>query len=210
MLNSYNTALKFKLNQRFAVIILAAGQSRRLGQPKQLLTKNGHSLLAYHIDLALDVQPERIIVIINEDLHYLSQSFTRADVEFYINQQAHLGLSSSLQIAATQLKDYSQPILIVGIDQPLLDIKYLSELMQQSAQHPQHTIASYYANTIGIPMIIQPELLAQSGQLSGNRGLKQLITSQSLPVIMIEALQLAFDIDTPQDLITARHCGWID
>lgn len=203
--NSYHP-----VRQPFAILILAAGQSQRLGQPKQLLKKNGKTLLDHFIEMALGLHPERLVVIINQTLKGIELKFNQFNIEFILNADSENGMSSSLQVGAAALKNDRRPVLIMGIDQPLLTKNDLQILLNTSMQYPQCQVVSEYADTIGIPAVIQPELLAASHRLTGDMGLKRLLLQQVVAPVQVKAPQLAFDIDTPDDLTQAQQAGWID
>lgn len=192
-----------------AVLILAAGFSRRLGQPKQLLLKNGKSLVLHTAELALELKPQSTIAVINNNID-IKNALKDIPIQLVLNSQANTGMASSLQIAARFFKNHHGPLLILGIDQPLLDAAYLQQLVQYSIQKPDMNIVSHYAQTMGIPAIVQPELLQQSEILSGDTGLKKLLMQQPEKLITLPAPQLGFDIDTPDDLLYAREQDWID
>ena len=191
------------------VLILAAGLSRRLGEPKQLVLKNNKPLIRYIAELAIGLNPQSIVVIANDSIDG-ANVLKDLPLHIVVNPQAHTGMASSLQLGAEFLKDHRGPVLIVGIDQPLLNAAYLQKLLQHSKQHPTKNIVSHYAQTIGIPAVIQPELLQKTQDLSGDSGLKKLLMQQGDKTIKVPAPELAFDIDTTEDLIHAREQGWID
>ena len=194
---------------KFAVLILAAGLSRRLGQHKQLLLKNNKPLIRYIAELAIGLNPQSIVVIANDSID-LANALKDLPVQIVFNPQADTGMASSLQLGAEFLKDHHKSVLILGIDQPLLDIAFLQQLVQHHMQQPDKNIVSHYAQTIGIPAIVQPKVLQQVKNLSADSGLKKLLMQQVDKIIKVPAPELAFDIDTAEDLIHAREQGWID
>jgi molybdenum cofactor cytidylyltransferase len=205
----FSTLNKTDRSLNLAVLILAAGLSRRLGQPKQLLLKNKKPLIRHIAELAIGLNPYCLVVITNSMVE-ISSCLNDLPLQLVQNPQADTGMASSLKIGAECLKDHHGVVLILGVDQPLLNTTHLQQLIQHSQQQPAMNIMSYYAQTIGIPAIVQPELLQQTHNLSGDSGLKKLLMQQPNTLIKVPAAQLAFDIDTPEDLIHARKQGWID
>lgn len=200
---------QIKETSNLAVLILAAGLSRRLGQPKQLLLKNNKPLIRYIAELAIGLNPQSIVVTANESID-IACALKELPLHIVFNPQAETGMASSLQAGADFLKDHFGSVLILGVDQPLLDADYVQQLIQHSQQHPDKNIVSHYAQTIGIPAIVQSELLRQSYDLLGDSGLKKLLMQQPDKIIKVPALQLAFDIDTADELQYARQQGWVD
>ncbi len=207
--NQFSSPVEINNSPNLAVLILAAGLSRRLGQPKQLLLKNGKPLIRHVAELAISLNPQCVMVVANHTVE-ISSLLEDLPIQLVFNAQAATGMASSLQTGARCLKNHHGPVLIVGIDQPLLDSAYLQQLVQQNIQYPDMNIVSQYSDTIGIPAIVQPELLQQSERLAGDSGLKKLLMQQPEKLIKMPAPQLAFDIDTPEALQHARQNGWLD
>lgn len=210
-----------------AVLLLAAGQSRRLGQPKQLLQKNGVTLIRHMAQLALATQPATLIVVLapepflQQPLGYrpsgqqsskqsIAVQLENLPVQIVINHAAHTGMASSLQAGARALQDHQQAVLILGVDQPRLSTEHLHQLLRQYHTSAVSAVVSAYADTMGVPAVVSASLLQQIQHLSGDRGLKSLLMQQNEAVGKIEAEPLAFDIDTPEALQHARQQGWID
>lgn len=209
--HSANVAMSAQADHpaNFAVLILAAGLSRRLGQPKQLLLKNNKPLIRYIAELAIGLNPQNTVIIVNDSID-IASALKELPLHIVLNPQAETGMASSLQLGADFLKNDDMPVLILGIDQPLLDTAFLQQLVQHHLQQPDMNIVSQYAQTIGIPAIVQPKVLQQVKNLSGDSGLKKLLMQQVDKIIKVPAPELAFDIDTAEDLIHAREQGWVD
>lgn len=132
-----------------AIIILASGLSRRLGQAKQLLCKNGVPLIRHMIKLAASTNPQAIIVVIpKNDASIANQvaklSDTHLNVKIIINQTPETGMGHSLYIAIEALTQFVNDknfndknfnhkavdrVLIMGVDQILLDLEHANELL---------------------------------------------------------------------------------
>lgn len=126
------------------IIILASGLSRRLGQAKQLLCKNGVPLISHMIRLAASTNPQVIIVVIPKNKASIASeiaklSDTHLHIETVINQTPETGMGHSLYTAIEALtqfvndKDFNREVvervLIIGVDQILLDLEHVNELL---------------------------------------------------------------------------------
>ena len=127
-----------------AIIILASGLSRRLGQSKQLICKNGVPLISHMIRLAANTNPQAIIIVIpKNDASIANQvanlSDTHLNVKIIINQTPEIGMGHSLYIAIEALTQFVNDknfnhkavdrVLIMGVDQILLDLDHANELL---------------------------------------------------------------------------------
>ena len=127
-----------------AIILLASGLSRRLGEAKQLLYKNGVPLINHMLQLAVSTNPQVIIVVIPKNEASIASevaklSDTHLNIKTVINQTPETGMGHSLYTAIEALtqfvndKDFNREaverVLIMGVDQVLLDIEHVNELL---------------------------------------------------------------------------------
>lgn len=126
------------------IILLASGLSRRLGEAKQLLYKNGVPLINHMLQLAVSTNPQVIIVVIPKNKASIASEVAKlSDIHLHIktviNQTPETGMGHSLYTAIEALtqfvndKDFNyealERVLIIGVDQVLLDIEHVNELL---------------------------------------------------------------------------------
>ncbi|WP_201548173.1 nucleotidyltransferase family protein [Psychrobacter sp. Pi2-1] len=222
-----------KQSQNHTVIILASGLSQRLGQPKQLLVKNGEPLVTYMIRLTLTTNPQAIVVVIPDNHRLIASAITALanqypTVQIVVNSQADTGMADSLSLGIETISAIEstsiERVLIMGVDQVLLDEPHLTALLAGK----QTVVASRYhswqrlekhqyldetvTDIIGLPLTINYKLLRQwQPELIGDKGLRHLI--RGLPADQVGEVdndQLSYDIDTPEQLAFAKQQGWLD
>ena len=179
-----------------AAIILAAGSSQRLGQPKQNVLLAGETLLQRAIRTAAEAGLSPIIVIIRRTIA-LATLTTQTDIEFVINSNPDEGIASSIRrgIAALSSRAVAGAV-IMTCDQPAVTAAHLRTLASDEDQ----ITGSRYARTIGVPAYLPRASFAELLQLSGDAGARVLLQApHSIP-----AENLDLDIDTQQDLDRAR------
>ncbi len=220
-------------SQNHAVIILASGLSQRLGQPKQLLVKNGEPLVTYMTRLVITTNPQVIVIVIPDNHRSIASTITELanqypTVQIVVNSQANTGMAHSLSLGIETIADFKstsiERVLIMGVDQVLLDEPHLTALLAGK----QPVVASRYhswqclekhqnkdktvSDIIGLPLVIDYKLLRQwQSGLTGDKGLRHLI--RGLPADQIGEVdndQLSYDIDTPEQLAYAKQQGWLD
>ena len=171
-----------------AVIILAAGASTRLGQPKQLLQFDGRSLLRHAVETALQSLCRPVIVVINERLEHDLQGYP---VMIVANPDAGEGIASSIRIGVKAVPDFSAGAVIMLVDQPLVTPELIKELASSKSM-----AGARYNNALGVPAFFPrryfPELLA----LEGDCGAKGILKKHKAEAI--EFPDGAVDIDTPE------------
>lgn len=230
MSERYSSLANTKTSDNHAVIILASGLSQRLGQPKQLLKRQGQPLITYMTKLALATQPQTLIVVIpshNQAISAVMSEIAKqnASLQIVLNSVPEVGMAHSLSLAIQALKSsrnvkYDR-VLIIGVDQVLLDSNHLQHLL---AGTKTVVASSYFCidnpsitnkltdPIVGLPLVIDYDLLSQwQPLLKGDKGLRHLL--RALPCEQVSTVNnphLSYDIDTPAQLSYAREQGWLD
>ncbi|HCI31197.1 MAG TPA: nucleotidyltransferase family protein [Psychrobacter sp.] len=217
--------------QNHAVIILASGLSQRLGQPKQLLVKNGELLIVHMIRSAVSTNAQAVIVVIPDKHPAVASVVTELAVQYpavqaVVNPKPETGMADSLRLGIESIASLGnssiERVLIIGVDQVLLDQSHLMALLagEQSVvassyhswTYSDELSATEQKNIIGLPLVIDTGLLRQwQTELTGDKGLRHLI--RALPPSQIHTVinkQLSYDIDTPAQLAFAQKKGWLD
>jgi len=114
---------------RHDAVILAAGGSRRLGRPKQLLTRDGETLVGRVSRLVASTQPGKTIAIVGAYAEHLCGRLNGALPVF--NPDWATGMASSLHLAADALAGRDGPVLVVVVDQLALDEVHLERLLRE-------------------------------------------------------------------------------
>ncbi|MBC7567999.1 MAG: nucleotidyltransferase family protein, partial [Pedobacter sp.] len=137
------------------IIILAAGNSSRLGKPKQLLTYQGKTLLKHVTDESLEASDGAIVVVLGAYAEIAVEA-TNDRLFRVVNERWQSGMSSSLAMGLlellTQHKDLENAIVTVA-DQPYVTADLLKALIIKQQQTGKGIIASSYAQTIGVPVL---------------------------------------------------------
>ncbi|HEX5124439.1 MAG TPA: nucleotidyltransferase family protein [Rhodanobacteraceae bacterium] len=182
------------------VIVLAAGASRRLGQPKQLVEIDGEPLLKRVVNAALATAPRQCIVVLDESAPF-DAVLGALDARIVRIADAATGMAASLRAGVAALDAGCEGALVVVTDQPGLHARHLQALCTAWRAAPAFAIASAYAGVIGVPALLPRSWFDAIAALSGDVGARDLLRSRP-DVIAIAAPGLARDIDTPRDIET--------
>jgi molybdenum cofactor cytidylyltransferase len=184
-------------------IVLAAGGSRRLGQPKQLLRYRARPLLLNAIDAARAVTPRRVLVVLGARHARLRKLLRReaADVAVARNPRWRSGLAGSLRVGLDALPSRASAALILLADQPLIDAPALRSLIIAWREHPRAAAAASYQDRLGAPAILPRMLWSQARRLQGDIGARALL-HDAVGTTVVAMPEGAVDIDTAADLAT--------
>lgn len=187
-----------------AAIILAAGASRRLGQPKQLLRLGGETLLEHTIRLANEARTAPVIVVLGANYEAICASVCLANAIAVCNEQWQTGIASSIHAGLDAIvraaADCDGAIVLV-CDQPKLTSEHLQTLMRGFALSGNAAIvASRYAGALGVPAIFPRSVFDDLRLLKGDQGARALLQNPTCVLVEIEFIGGEVDIDTPEDL----------
>ncbi len=185
-----------------ACVLLAAGGSRRLGQPKQLLRRQGRPLLLHAIDAARAAAPGTpLIVVLGAHRTRLRLVLRRAAPTALVvsNPRWTEGLASSLQAALERVPRGTRAILVQLVDQPCVDADALRRLLNAWRRRPRIPAAAHYDNRAGVPAVLTRSAWRSVRALRGDSGARALLRDASA-LTLVEMPQAAVDLDTPADV----------
>ncbi len=193
-----------------AAVVLAAGGSTRLGRPKQLLTRDGETLIRRAVRLAAETSPSRLLVVVGGSAAVVVPELDATSCEIIYNHEWRDGLASSLRAAADKLPGFDGPVLVLGCDQPALECRHLNALLEAMQGTRYGAAAAHYEDVSGVPVVV-PSAWFSHREVSGDRGFGHLLRAlPSQSIFRIEEPELGLDIDSPQDANNAVARGWLD
>jgi len=194
-------------NHRFAAILLAAGASTRLGQPKQLIQLNGESLLRRTARLASEIGCDPILVVLGYESERMQQELNDLHAKTVINPDWQSGMGSSLRCGIQALQKENpipERVLLLLSDQPWLSTDILQALVTKSATENPRIVASNYAGRLGVPAVFHKSVYAALQCVEGDKGARQIIQQYQDQVASIDFPEGVIDIDTTEDLAALR------
>ncbi len=203
-----------------AVILLAAGQSARLGQPKQLLKFAQQSLIRHQAQLALAFT-EHVYCVLGFCAETMKAELDDLPVNVVVNENWQGGLSSSISKGVKAIDDKITSVLIVLVDQWQLTLDDFYLFAQLSRDNETLIIAASQTLTLslpndtahktdrkvinenrqlGPPVLFPQHYFTELISLTGEQGAKPLLKKYAPIVTAIEMPRAFVDIDTPEQL----------
>ncbi len=183
------------------IIILAAGNSSRLGKPKQLLQYKGKTLLQHIVDEAFTAQLHPVVIVTGANSELISQNIHQS-VHIAFNANWQQGMASGIAIGMKTLlaiKNTIEAIILAVCDQPFVSSELFLQLNNVQKQTNKAIVASHYVNTMGTPVLFTQLYFSQLINLSGKGGAKQLLEIYKDDVASVSFPDGNIDIDTEDD-----------
>ena len=193
-----------------AGVLLAAGGSRRLGSPKQLLTLQGETLVVRAARGLVAAGCSPVLVVIGAHADQIRDAVSMLPVTCVENTRWERGMGTSIACAVTALTEglgvRVPAALIATCDMPMVTVDHLQLLLAASGQG-ELRVASAYPGADGAPVRGIPAVLPRAdwpalATLDGDQGARALL--RDAETLTVSLRQGMFDIDTPADVAAWR------
>ena len=189
-------------------LVLAAGQSRRMGEANKLLESvDGKPMLLHAVDAALAADVAGVTVVTGHEAARVEAALTDRNVAFVHNPDYARGLSSSLKVAAAAApEDIDAAVVLLG-DMPRVTARHVDRLIAAFNPLEGRAICVPTRNgKRGNPVLWARQYLDEMAELEGDVGAKSLIVQHDEVVVEVEMLDAAVlhDVDTPDALAEIR------
>jgi molybdenum cofactor cytidylyltransferase len=193
--------------RRPGLIILAAGASSRMGQPKQLLPWKGRTLLRRAAETALPSDCFPIVIVLGSSADLCRKELQGLPVTIVENSHWREGMGTSVAAgtkALLRLEPESPAVLFLLVDQPSLTSSYLELLLSEWERRPESIIATRYGDVGGTPAIFPQAHFDELQRCQGDHGARRII--HRLGAKLLNSDQPLFDLDTPESYAEASRC----
>lgn len=183
-------------------MVLAAGNSSRMGKPKQLLPVNEKTLLNHSLEQCLESEAEKVVVVLGSDFELISKTITSNRVHVLNNPRWQQGMGSSISCAMLYVKSNCSEIdavLFALSDQPLVTVKQYNNLINKYITGSKKIVCSRYKEVLGVPAIFDKKYFDALEKLEGHVGAKDLIRQNLKTVESLDMGECLTDLDTPED-----------
>ncbi len=189
-------------NKQIGIIVLAAGVSSRMKEPKQLLEFEGKTLLRRAALAAFESICNPTVIVLGANFEKLKTEIEDLPVEICYNTIWQSGLSSSIKTGIKNLLEIEpdvSAVMMMLADQPFVTAEHINNFAEKFYQSKSAIIAAAYSGKIGVPALFAREIFDDLIELSGDQGAKPILEKRRENLETIRLPEAAFDIDTPQD-----------
>ena len=186
-------------------ILLAAGGSSRLGEPKQILEWQGQSLVGRAADLLLEICGAGVTVVAGSEHQQVSRALADRSLSVVVNPDWETGMAGSLLCAIEAERPTAcLAAMIMLCDQPLITRDDLCGLLDAWSDDTSRPSAAAYGGIVGVPAIIPLDILKGFRPQHPDNGAGVLLRARN-DVRIVAMPHAAVDVDTPDDVININN-----
>lgn len=186
---------------RFAGIILAAGMSRRLGRPKQLLKLDDAPVIQHVVRRALASLLDDVVVVVGAYGDEVRDALGGEPVRFVVNERFEEGQGTSLAAGVSALgPDIDAAVVLLG-DQPQIDPSVIARVIEARKETGASIVMAQYGDERGHPVLFSHNHFLALAELDGDTGGREIVRKHAQDVITVpvERGSALADIDTDDD-----------
>lgn len=184
------------------VIILAAGSSSRLGEPKQLLAFDGKSLLQIAVDAATNSNAGTVIEVLGASAEKVAREINKSNIHTIINADWEEGMASSIRSGLNEIlfiAPRTDAVILMVCDQPFISSSLLNDLINTHRQTGKPIVTCNYGEAIGPPSLFHQSFFGELMKLKGDVGARKIIQQHKDQVATVLFKEGKIDIDTKED-----------
>lgn len=182
------------------IVVLAAGASTRLGQPKQLVQIAGQPALQRVVSHAVAVAGSAVSVVLGAQAADITRMFQHSSATVLINRQWEEGMAASIRCGVGALSPACDAVMLLLGDQVAVTASDLKRLITAWNGQDSVIAASVYNGQLGVPAIFPRMVFSELMQLHGDQGAKAIINRYSSRAVHVRMPNASYDLDTPQQV----------
>ena len=186
-----------------SAILLAAGESKRMGRPKQLLEWRGKTLLQHSLESLCNSAADEIILVLGHEADRIRRTLSALPIKIVINPDYRQGMASSLRHGLLAMDRSSEAFLVLLADQPGIGPEIINRLISAFRQADPRggIVRPVYRGRPGHPVLIGTQYLQEALQLRGDVGARRIPMNHPGDILEIAVDQDAVlkDLDTPEE-----------
>jgi CTP:molybdopterin cytidylyltransferase MocA len=181
-------------------VVLAAGASTRLGEPKQLVELGGERLLERAARVAREAGLAPLVVVLGCRAEEIQKTSRLGGASIVLNRNWAEGMGSSIRAGVSATGGGVDGLILMTCDQPAAGPEHLRRLVEAGVAKGE-AVGSRYAGRVGVPAFFPAPCFIQLLGLRGDQGARNLLSEAAA----VELPDGELDVDTAANLDAARQ-----
>jgi molybdenum cofactor cytidylyltransferase len=189
-----------------SAILLTAGESKRMGAPKQLMPWQQGTIVEKATDNLLCSDIDEVIVVLGYRAEEVRKCIASRPVKIVVNPDYKRGLSTSIIAGVNKVDSQSRAVMIALGDQPLINSRLINILIKKFLKSDKGIAVPAYQGKRGHPVIFSLKYREQLLNLRGDVGARQIIIDHPGDTleVPVNCESVCTDIDTMDDYLAGR------
>ncbi len=190
-----------------SAILLAAGESRRMGRMKLLQPLGAKTILEQALDNLLCSLVDEVIVVVGYQAEEVIGRIAQRSAKIAFNPRYRQGIGTSIVAGLPLVERQAQAIMITLADKPLIESCIIDELIENFVQHDKGIVIPVFGGRRGHPVIFSIKYLEELMTLKGDVGAREIVNRHPGDVleVPVESEGVILDINTLKDLQRLRE-----
>jgi len=188
-----------------SAILLAAGQSQRMGGNNKLIKKYNKKYLINHIvDTLIKSKVKKIIVVLGFQNSKVKKIIVKnKKISFVYNKNYKSGMASSIKTGLKRISKKNIGFLIIHADMPKISRKIINKLYEAIKNKDKEIFVPIYKRKLGNPVGFKYSMLKKLKKIKGDKGAKKIIkrNKKKLYLVKVNAKSIFNDLNTPRDFL---------
>lgn len=187
-------------------VVLAAGLSSRMGEPKPLIRLAGRSLLALVLDAVRRSRVDGIVVVLGAASERVRREVGLEGTQVVVNPEFGGGMSTSVRLGMRTAGPDANVLLFVLGDQPFVTASTLDALIDRQRATGARVVVPVYRGLRGNPVLLHRSLKGEIERITGDAGCREIVAAHIHEVVEVPVDDpgVLIDIDTAEDLRAAE------
>jgi molybdenum cofactor cytidylyltransferase len=184
-----------------SAMLLAAGESRRMGDFKQLLEYSGKTFVETCVDNLLLSRVDEVVVVTGHRDEDVRRAIGDRPVRFAYNAEYREGMSSSIKRGALALSPDARACLIALVDQPQISVDVINRVIEEYEKNRPLIVIPTFQGRKGHPVILDLKLREEILAMDPRQGLRQVVQAHASEILRVDVSEEAvlIDCDLPED-----------
>lgn len=184
-----------------AIIVMAAGASRRMGRPKQTLPFGSSTMLRHAVEAALSSRASTVVVVIGFEAEAMGRELAGLPIQIAVNPDWDAGMGTSIRTGVQTIRQHPgiDSLILTVADSPGLTPETYNRIMAAHVASGLPIVASQYSGTLGVPALFAQQFFEALLALTPDQGCKAIMLGNAAKAMRLPCPEAAADIDTPED-----------
>ncbi|HSE38948.1 MAG TPA: nucleotidyltransferase family protein, partial [Blastocatellia bacterium] len=169
-----------------SAILLAAGESRRMGQFKQLLRLGDKSFVEHCVDNLLASRVNEVIIVTGHREFEIRREVGDRPVRFAQNPDYRSGMASSIKCGVRSVSEEARALVLALVDQPQISSSVIDLVVEAYEREPAPIVVPVYEGKTGHPILLDLTLKEEILSFDPEQGLRQVVRAHRDQILRVE------------------------